>query len=146
MLATRTSEGSGSAVTHTEWGLSTRAIRRATIAFSSPILLAVQKLLAEMVVDRRIGAAPRRSGERDRARSLALAAYQQLRAGREERRLAAADGEHVARGERLAQHADDGGGIMVDRGVDLDLARQHDLLQFARPDPLHRTRDRLLVV
>ena len=35
MFATRTSAGSGAAVTHTECGRSARAIRRTTIAFSS---------------------------------------------------------------------------------------------------------------
>ena len=74
------------------------------------VLLAVarvaQQLLAEVVVDGRVGAAPRRAGERERAHALALAAHEQLGAGGDQRRLAAPDAEDEARRELLAQHAE----------------------------------------
>ena len=59
-----------------------------------------------MLVDRRVGAAPRRAGERERAHAMALAAHEQLRARRDQRRVAAPDAEHEARRELLAQHAE----------------------------------------
>ncbi len=85
MFATRTSTGSGAAVTHTASGRSAFAIRRATIAFSSRSFSLLQQPLAEVVVDGRIGAAADRARERDRARALSLAAHQQLGAGGDER-------------------------------------------------------------
>ena len=60
--------------------------------------------------------------------------------------IAAPDREHVAGRERLAEQPEHGADVVVDRGVDLDLARQHDLLELAGADPLHRPRHRLLVV
>ena len=43
-----------------------------------PVLDGAQQLLAEVVVDGRVGAAPRRAGERDRADALSLAPHEQL--------------------------------------------------------------------
>ena len=146
MFATRTSAGSGAAVTHTECGPQ----RAGDAAHDDRVLLAVlvalEQLLAEVLVDRRIGAPPRGAGERDGGRPLAVPAHQQLGAGRDERAVAAADREHVAGRERLAEQAEHGAEVVVDRGVDLDLARQHDLLELAGADPLHRPRHRLLVM
>ena len=146
MLATRTSAGSGAAVTHTEWGRSARAIRRMTIAFSSRSLSLLQQLLAEVFVDRRVGAPPRGAGERHRAGALAVAAHEQLGAGGDERAVTATDREHVARRERLPEQPQHGADVVIERGVDLHLAREHDLLELAGANPLHRPRHRLLVV
>ena len=81
MLAIRTSSGSAAAATQTAWGRSVRSIRRATIACSSPVPRVAQQLLAEMVVNGRIGAAPGRARQRERAHPVALATDQQLGAG-----------------------------------------------------------------
>ena len=74
------------------------------------VLLAVarvaQQLLAEVVVDRGVGAAAGRAGERERAHALALAAHEQLGARGDQRRIAAPDAEDEARRELLAQHAE----------------------------------------
>ena len=59
-----------------------------------------------MVVDRGVGAAAVRAGQRERARAQALAADQQLRRGADEAAVAAPDGEDEARGEGFAQHAE----------------------------------------
>ena len=67
------------------------------------VLLASEQLLAEVVIDRRIGAAPGRAGERDRARALPVSADEELRTGGEEHRVATSHGEHEARRELLAQ-------------------------------------------
>ena len=139
MLATRTTTGSGAAVTHTACGLSARAIRRATIAFSSRSLSLCSSCSPRWSSTAGSALRPSRPGERHGARPLALAAHQQLGAGGHERRVAAADREHVAGRERLPQHAEHRapGSWSIGR-VDLDLAREHDLLELAGPDPLHR--------
>ena len=100
------------------------------------ILDAAQQPLAEVVVDGRVGAAPRRAGERDACSPQALAAREQLGRGADERRLAAADGEHEAAAERLAQDAEHRRGVMRRGRVHVDLAREHDLLELAGPDQL----------
>ena len=87
MLATLTSARLlGGGHPHASAGAATRSIVRTTIACSSRSLSAAQQLLAEVVVDRRVGAAARRAGERDRADALALAAHEQLRARSDEAR------------------------------------------------------------
>ena len=136
----------GAAVTQTLCGRSARSMRRATIACSRAVLVGAQQLLAEVVVDRRIGAAARRARERERARAHALAADQQLRAGGDEGVVAAAGAEAEARRKALAQDAEDRRRVVRRRRVDLHLAREHDLLQRARADALDGARDRGLVV
>ena len=84
-LCTFTSTGRSAAVTQTLTGSSVRSIRCATIACSARFLALVQELLAEVVVHRRVGAAARRAGERDRLRARAVAAHEQLGAGADER-------------------------------------------------------------
>ena len=73
------STGSSAAATHTDSGSSERSIVRTTIRCSAGPC-AVEQPLAEVVVDRRIGAAARRPRQRDRAQARALAAHQKLRA------------------------------------------------------------------
>ena len=53
-------------------------------------------------------------------------------------RVAAADREHVARRERLPQQPEHRAEVVVERRMNLDLARQHDLLELAGADPLDR--------
>ena len=146
MLATLMIAGSSGAVTQTR----VRAQRARDPAGDDRLLLAVlvgaQQLLAEVVVDRRVGRAARRAGQRDRRGPLALAAHQQLRRGGDERGVAAAGAEHEAGAERGAQHAEDGGGVVRRRRVDGDLAREHDLLEVARADALDGAGDGRLVV
>ena len=59
MFATLITLGSRSASTQTDRGASRRSIRRATIRCSTRFFATVQELLAQMVVDRGVGAAPR---------------------------------------------------------------------------------------
>ena len=56
-------------------------MRRVTIACSSRSLAGPQQLLAEVVVDRRVGRAAGRAGQRDRRGAQPLAAHQQLGRG-----------------------------------------------------------------
>ena len=79
MLATLTISGSGAASTQTECGRRVRTIRSATIRVLAAVLVAAQQLLAEVVVDRRVGAAPGRAGEGDGRDAGAGAPQQQLR-------------------------------------------------------------------
>ena len=62
-----------------------------------------------MVVDRRIGAAAGRAGERDRLRPRPAPSDEELGARADERRLGRADAEAVARGKELAQRAEERG-------------------------------------
>ena len=110
------------------------------------VLVGAQQLLAEVVVDGGVGAAPGRARERHRAGALALAADQQLRGGADERRVAPSDGVDERGVKRLAQQAEDGRRIVRPGGVHVDLAGQHDLLQLAGADPLGGARHRLLEV
>ena len=103
---------------------------------------AVQHLLAEVVVHRGVGAAPRRAGQRDGRGDRAPAADQQLRAGADEGGLGGADAEAEARREELAQRSQDRPGIVGGGRADRDLAGQHQLLQLPRRDPLDRRRRR----
>ena len=54
------------------------------------VLVGAQQLLAEVVVDGRVGAAARRTRKGQRSGAQALAAHEQLGGGRDERALAAA--------------------------------------------------------
>ena len=74
------------------------------------VLGAVEELLAEVVVDRRVGAASRRSGERHRRGDGAAAANEELGAGADERRLGRADAEAEAGAEGLAERTEQGPG------------------------------------
>jgi hypothetical protein len=67
---------------------------------------------------------------------------EQLGARGDERAVAAADAEDEAGREALAQDAEDRGGVVSRRRVDLHLAREHDLVQRAGPDALDAARDR----
>ena len=102
MFATLTSCGSGSEATQTACGRSARSIRRATISCSRAVLVASQEPLAEMVVDRRVGAAAGRARERDRRGTGSLAPDEQLGAGAEEGALRGAAAEAEAGREELA--------------------------------------------
>ena len=84
-----------------------RTIRRTTISCSRAVLVAAQQLLAEVVVDRRVGAAPGRAGERDGRDAGARAPHQQLRAGADEGRLRRPAAEAEAGREQLAQGAEE---------------------------------------
>ena len=106
------------------------------------VLGAAQKLLAQVIVDCRIGAAPRRARQRHRAGALALATHEELGAGGEEGGGSVADGEHRALREGLAQDSEDRSGVVGGRRVDLDLAGEHDLLHLPRADALDRARHR----
>ena len=114
------------------------------------LLLAVlgraEQLLAEVVVDRRVGGAADRARERDRGDAQALAAHEQLGRGGDERALAAAGAEDEAGAERGAEDAEHRRGVVCAGRVDGDLARQHDLVERAATDPLDRARDRLDIV
>ena len=146
MLATLITAGSFGAATQTACGRSARAIRWRDDRLLLAVLGRAEQLLAEVVVDRGVGRAADRARERDRGGAQALAAHEQLGRGGDERALAAAGAEDEAGAERRAQDAEHGGGVVRRRRVDGDLAREHDLLERARADPLDRARDRLDVV
>ena len=106
MFATRASTGSSAGVTQTLCGRERLHDPPRDDRLLLAVLRRAQQLLAEVVVDGRVGAAARRARERERARAQALAADEQLGARGDQRRVAAADGEDVAPGERVAQHAE----------------------------------------
>jgi hypothetical protein len=109
------------------------------------VLVAVEELLAEVIVDGGIGAATRRSGEGHRRRNGAAAANEELRAGADERCLRRADAEAEARAEGLTERAEQGPGGMRSRSGDTDLAGEHELLDPAAADRADGIGDRLLV-
>ena len=110
------------------------------------VLVGAQELLAEVIVDAGVGAAPRRARERDRRGDGAAAADEQLGAGADERRLRRADAEAEAGREELAQGAVERRRDRAPPALDLDLAREDHLLELAGSDPLHGALDRPLVV
>ena len=132
MLATLITTGSGAASTQTESGASRRSIRRATIACSSRSLALWQELLAEVVVDRRVGAAAGGAGQRDGRGDAAAAAHEQLRAGAHEGGLGGADAEAEAGAERLAQRAEQRRRRVRRPGGDAHLAGEHELVDVDR--------------
>ncbi len=99
-----------------------------------------------MVVHRRVGAAARRAGKRQRAHAMPFASDQQLRAGSDEGRVSASHAEHEAGRELLAQHAEHRRRVIRARRMHLHFTGEHDLLDLLRPDHLHRSRDRRFVV
>ncbi len=99
-----------------------------------------------MVVHGGVGGAAHRARERERADAVPLAAQQQLGGGGEEGTVAAADAEDEARGEALAEHPKERGGVVLARRVDVHLAGEHDLLELPRADQLDGAGDSGLVV
>jgi hypothetical protein len=110
------------------------------------VLDAVQQLLAQVVVDGGVGAAPGGPRQRHRLGARAVAAHEQLGAGPHERQLGGADAPAEAGREGLPQGAEHGGGIVRRGGVRTHLAREDDLLELPGADALHRALDGLLVV
>ena len=108
------------------------------------VLVAAQQLLAEVVVDGGVGAAPGRAGEGDGRDAGAGAAHQQLRAGADEGRLGRAAAEAEAGRELLAHGAEEGRRVVGGAGADDDLAGEHDLAHLPRADPGCRRGDRRL--
>ena len=102
------------------------------------LLGAARELLAQVVVDRGVGAAAGGPGQRHALGPRALAAHQQLRARSQEGQLRRADAEAVAGREHLAQAAEDRRRVERRGRVHPHLAGEHDLLELARSDPLHR--------
>ena len=105
------------------------------------VLVAAQQLLAEVVVDRRVGAAPDRAGQGHARDARPRAAHEQLRAGAEEGRLGRAAAEAEAGGELLAHGAEEGGRVVGRGRADDHLAGEDDLAHLPRPDPLGRGGD-----
>ncbi len=88
----------------------------------APVLVAAQQLLAEVVVDGGVGAAPGRAREGDGRDASAGAPHQQLRTGADEGRLRGAAAEAEAGRELLAHGAEDGRRVVGGAGGDHDLA------------------------
>ena len=147
MLATRTTTGSGAAVTHTECGRERARDPPRDDRVLLAVLLAAQQLLAQVVVDRRVGAAPDRAGERDGAGALALAADEQLRAGGHERRRRRGRRRTRSTRERLAQHRRGSPPGSCGAGACTSTSRASTTFSSS-PARIrsHRARDRLLVV
>ncbi len=108
------------------------------------VLGGAQELLAEVIVDRGVGAAPGRAGERHRRRPRPATPHEQLRAGAEERGLRRAAAKAEAGREQLPKRAVERRRLVGPRRLDHHLAREHHLLQLAGADSLHRLRHRLL--
>ena len=104
------------------------------------VLRGAQELLAEVIVDRGVGAAPSGAGQRHRRRARPGAPHEQLRAGAEERRLGRAAAKAEAGREQLPKRAVDGRRLVRPGRFDHHLPRQHHLLELAGPDPAHRLR------
>ena len=146
MLAIRATTGSSAAVTHTLTGRSARTMRRVTIACSSRSLS--ERSSCSPRWSSTAGSALRRVEPASASvpGAQAVAAHEQLGAGGDERALAAPRAEGEARREGLAQDAEHGRGVVRARRVDLDLAREDDLVQRPGADALDRPRHRGLVV
>ena len=110
------------------------------------LLRAVQQLLPEVVVDRGVRGAARRTRQRHSLRPGAIAPNEQLRRRADERPVAGAHAVREARREDLAQGAEDRRRVVRVGGVHSHLTRQHDLLHVASLDQLHRPAHRALVV
>ena len=112
-----------------------------------PVLGALQQLLAEVVVHRRVGAAAGGAGQRHGLGAGAVAAHQQLGAGAHERALRAADAVAVAVGERRAQAVEHRArGRCRARRCTRTSRASTTFSSVARADPLDRAADGLLVV
>ena len=116
-----------------------------TISCSSRFFAERAELLAQVVVDRRVGAAARRAGEGDGLSARPAPADEELGACADERRLGRADAEAVARREELAERAEERCGVVRSRRLGAHLAREDDLVKLARPDALDGAGDGLLV-
>ena len=115
MLATLITSGSAAASTQTACGRRVRTMRSETMRCSRAVLVAAQQLLAEVVVDRGVGAAPDRARQGHGRDARPGAPHEQLRAGAEEGRLGGAAAEAEAGGELLAHRAEEGGGVVGGR-------------------------------
>src|SRR5689334_10781967 len=99
------------------------------------VLVAAQQLLAEVVVDRGVGAAPSRTGKGDRRSAGTGAAYEELRAGADESGLRRPAAEAEAGRELLAHPPEQSRGVVGAAGADDHLAGEHHLAHFAGGDP-----------
>ena len=146
MFAIRTTTGSRRAVTQTACGRSARAIRRATIACSSRSLSLRSSCSPRWSSTagsalRRVdpaSASVRRAAPRGAPAAPGSRPRTSRRRGR--RRTRSRTGTPRAATPSTAR------GVVVARRVHLDLARQHDLLELARADPLDGARHGPLVV
>ena len=133
MFATLTISGSGAASTQTACGRSARTIRSDDDRVLAAVLVAAQQLLAEVVVDRGVGAAPGRAGEGDGRDAGARAAHQQLGAGADEGRLRASRSRSRSRpGTARASRRRRRRGRGRPRRSHEHLAGEHDLLESRR--------------
>jgi hypothetical protein len=110
----------------------------------APLLRRPQELLAEVIVDGGIRAAPSGARERHRVGARAASPHEQLRARPEEGPLRRAAAKAEAGGKQLAQGAVQRRGVVCARSLDHHLARQDHLLEPCGPYPLHRLPHRLL--
>ena len=99
-------------------------------------LVRAQELFAQVVVDRRIRAAPGGGREGDGRRSGPAAADEELRAGAAKGTLGRAHAEAEAGREELPQGAVEGGRIMCGGCIDGHLASEDGLLELAAPYPV----------
>ena len=111
-----------------------------------PVLVALEQLLAQVGVDRRVRAAASRAGEADGAGPLTLSTHQQLWAGRHEGGVSSSHRKHVTARERRPEEAEHRGRVVVDRRVNVDFAGQDDLGQLTAPNPLDGSGHGLLVM
>src|SRR4029079_4706105 len=91
------------------------------------VLGAVQELLAEVIVDRRVGAATSRACQRHCRGDGAAAANEELGAGADERRLRRSDAEAEATAEGVPEGAEERPCTVRRRRRDLNLASQDGL-------------------
>ena len=114
MFATLTIAGSGARRRpRPRAGAAARTIRRGDDRLLLAVLVAAQQLLAEVVVDRRVGAAPGRAGQRDGRDALPPSGARSssgLAPTKAASRRAAAEAE--AGRELLAQRAEDRGRVV----------------------------------
>ena len=87
------------------------------------VLRALQQLLGQVAVHRRVGAAAAGAGERDGLRALAVAAHQELRARPDERGLGRAGQVAVAGGEGRTERVVHGARLGRTRHVHAHLPR-----------------------
>ena len=104
------------------------------------VLVAVQQSLAEVVVDRRVGAAPGGPREGNGRGPGPVSPHEQLGAGAEKGCLRGSATEAEARREQLAQRREDRRRVVGGVALHPDLASEDDLLELPRPRSGQRCR------
>ena len=133
-------------VTHSERAAQGRSDAAGDDRVFRAVLGRAQQLLAEVVIDGRVGRAADRAGKGNGLGAGAVAADEQLGRRGDERGVAAADAEDEAVTEGGAQDAEHRRRVVCGARVNGNLAGEHDLLELTPLDALGGAGDHLLEV